>query len=75
MLKITFLVFVSQQTSLLSSPTDKARVSLMGLKVMAVAGAQWGVKLKIFLLALQSQNEITPLSQLLPRKEGYTEKH
>ena len=47
----------------------------MGLKVMAVDGAQWGVKLKMFLLALQSQNERTPLSQLLPRKEGCKENY
>ena len=40
MLMIIFLVLVSQQTSFLSSPTDKARVSLIGLKVMAVTGAQ-----------------------------------
>ena len=40
MLMINFLVLVSQHTSFLSSPTDKARVSLIGLKVMAVTGAQ-----------------------------------
>ena len=67
---IIFLVLVSQQTSFLSSPTDKARVSLIGLKVMAVTGAQWGVRLNMFLLELQSQNDMTPLSQLLPRKDG-----
>ena len=42
MLMIIFLVLVLQQTSFLSSPTNKARVSLIGLKVMAVTGAQWG---------------------------------
>ena len=42
MLMIIFLVLVLQQTSCFSSPTDKARVSLIGLKVMAVTGAQWG---------------------------------
>ena len=66
---IIFLVLVSQQTSFLSSPTNKARVSLM--KVMAVIRAQLGVRLKMFLLGLQSQKEMTPLSQLVPRKEGY----
>ena len=69
---IIFLVFVSQQTSFLSNPTDKARVSLMGLKVMALTGAQWGVRLKIFLFELQSQKEMTPLSQLVPRNEGWS---
>ena len=36
---MVFLVLVSQQTNFLSRPTDSARVSLMGLKVMAEAGA------------------------------------
>ena len=60
------------QTSFLSSPKDKARMSLMGLKVMAVTGRSGGTRLKMFLLELQSQKEMTPLSQLVPRKEGYT---
>ena len=38
---IIFLVLVLQQTIFLSSPTNKARVSSIGLKVMAVTEAQW----------------------------------
>ena len=34
-------------------------------------GGAVGVRLKMFLLELQSQKEMTPLSQLVPRKEGY----
>ena len=32
-----------------------------------------GVRFKMFLLELQSQKEMTPLSQLVPRKEGYSD--
>ena len=37
-------------------------------------GSDWGemgVRFKMFLLELQSQKEMTPLSQLVPRKDGY----
>ena len=43
----------------------------MGLKEMSLAGARWGLRLKTFLLVLQSQNERTPLSQLAARKDGW----
>ena len=52
---------MSQQTSFLSSPTDRARVSLMGLKEIPVAGLRWGERLNTFLFVLQSQNAIMPL--------------
>ena len=71
MVMMVFLVLVSQQTSFLSRPTDSARLSLMGLKVMAEAGAMWGVRLNKDLFVLQSQNERIPLSLLAPRNEGY----
>jgi hypothetical protein len=53
-----FLILVSQKTSFLYSPT-----------VMAMTRAQWGVRLKMFLLGFQSQKEMTQLLQLVPRKE------
>ena len=63
----------SQQTSFLSRPTESSRLALMGLKEMSLAGARWGLRLKMFLLVLQSQNESTPLSQLAARKDGWKE--
>ena len=38
MVRMAFLTLESQQTSRLSSPTESARASLMGLKAMSVAG-------------------------------------
>ena len=66
-----FLVVGSQQTSFLSRPTESSRLALMGLKEMSLAGARWGLRLKTFLLVLQSQNERTPLSQLAARNDGW----
>ena len=66
-----FLEEGSQQTSFLSRPTESRRLALIGLKAMSLAGARWGLKLKTFLLVLQSQKESTPLSQLAARREGW----
>jgi hypothetical protein len=62
MLMIIFLVLVSSQTSFLSSPTDKARMSLKGLKVMPVTRAQRGG---------QVEDGDDSFPQLVLRKEGY----
>ena len=69
---ICFLALVSQHTSRLSRPTDRASVSLMGLKVMAVAGAMCGLSVNRFLFVLQSQKESIPLSHAAPSNDGYT---
>ena len=56
--------------SFLSSPQETARVSVTGEKVKPVQGDTCSARLRIFLLALQSQKLTRPLSQAVPRREG-----